>query len=155
MSKAGADETFMREALRTARRAGTRGEVPVGAVLVRGGRILSRAANATLGRKDPTAHAEVMVLRRGARLLGNHRLPGCVLYVTLEPCLMCLGAMIQARIDRCVFGAADPKKGAADWLVLPALRRGLNHRLRLDGGVLAAPAGELLRGFFRARRGKR
>ena len=146
------DEKFMMEALRAARRAGKRGEVPVGAVLVLDGRVLARAGNATLARRDPTAHAEVVVLRLGARRLGNHRLTGATLYVTLEPCIMCLGAMVQARIHRCVFGARDPRVGAARLLRLQSLRRGLNHRFEVEGGVMEDTCAGLLRSFFRERR---
>ena len=146
------DEKFRKEALRAARRAGRRGEVPVGAVLVLEGQVLARGGNATVARRDPTGHAEVVVLRRGARRLANHRLAGAVLYVTLEPCLMCLGAMVQARIRRCVFGAHDPKVGAARLLRIPGLRQGLNHRLEMEGGILADRCAELLQSFFRERR---
>ncbi len=152
MTRSLTDEALMKEALRAARRAARQGEVPVGAVISQGGRILSRAGNATLSRKDPTAHAEVVALRRAARILGNHRLAGCTLCVTLEPCLMCVGAMVQARIERCVFGAHDPRVGAAALLQAPVVRRGVNHRFPLEGGVLAETAAELLRDFFRERR---
>ena len=154
MDKADPDESLMREALRVARRATRRGEVPVGAVLTRDGRVVSRGGNATVARSDPTAHAEVIALRRAARILGGPRLSGCTLYVTLEPCLMCLGAMVQARIARCVFGARDPKVGATRWLDEPAVRRGLNHRFPVEGGVLEEEAARLLRSFFRSRRRK-
>jgi tRNA(adenine34) deaminase len=146
------DGTFMKEALRMARTAGRRGEVPVGSVAVLDDRMVARGGNSTLSRNDPTAHAEVVALRRCARRVGNHRLSGVVLYVTLEPCLMCLGAMVQARIARCVYGAADPKVGAARLLGLPALRRGLNHRFEISGGVEAEACSDLLRLFFRERR---
>lgn len=149
------DEKFMKEALRAARRAGKRGEVPVGAVLVLEGGVIARGGNATVARRDPTGHAEVVALRRGARRLGNHRLAGATLYVTLEPCLMCLGAMVQARIQRCVFGARDPRVGAARLLRLPGLRRGLNHLFEVEGGIMADRCAELLRSFFRERRRKR
>jgi tRNA(adenine34) deaminase len=149
------DESFMKEALRVARRTARRAEVPVGAVVVLENRIASRAGNSTLSRIDPTAHAEVMALRRCARRMGNHRLTGAVLYVTLEPCVMCLGAMVQARIARCVFAAPDPKAGATHLMGHPALRPRLNHRFEITGGVLAEAGSELLRAFFRERRGKR
>jgi tRNA(adenine34) deaminase len=149
------DKRFMSEALRMARRSGSRGEVPVGAVVTVEDRILARAGNSTLARKDPTGHAEVVALRRAARRSGNHRLTGATLYVTLEPCLMCLGAMVQARIRRCVFGARDPKVGALHWMRLPSLRRGLNHRFGVTGGVQSDACSELLRSFFRERREKR
>jgi tRNA(adenine34) deaminase len=154
MARVSPDEALMRQALRAARAAARRGEVPVGAVVSKEGRILARAGNATLRRRDPTAHAEVVALRRAARALGNHRLTGCVLHVTLEPCLMCLGAMVQARISRCVFGARDPRVGAVDRFVRIASREGLNHRFPVTRGVLAQEAAELLRGFFRERRRK-
>lgn len=148
------DEKMMREALRMALRAASRREVPVGAILAREGVVVARASNSTLARLDPTAHAEVAVIRRAARRLGNHRLTGLTLYVTLEPCLMCLGAMVQARIARCVFAASDPKVGAAHLLSLPRVRSGVNHRFPLEGGCLASLASLLLRRFFKERRGK-
>lgn len=146
------DRRMMAEALKAARRAALRGEVPVGAILAREGKILSRSGNQTVGRNDPTGHAEVIVLRRAARILGNHRLAGCTLYVTLEPCLMCLGAMSQARIARCVFGAPDPKVGAAALFEKGSAPRGLNHRFPLEGGLMAEESADLLRSFFRQRR---
>lgn len=146
------DEALMRQALRLARRAGRRGEVPIGALAAYEGQVIARASNATLRRKDPTAHAEVVALRRAARKLGNHRLGGLTLYVTLEPCLMCLGAMIQARVGRCVYGASDPKVGAASLIDLPRIGAGINHRFPLEGGCLAEASSELLKSFFRARR---
>jgi tRNA(adenine34) deaminase len=146
------DKALMTEALRLARSAARRGEVPVGAILTRDGEVIAKSANATLRRKDPTAHAEVMALRKAARILGNHRLEGVTLYVTLEPCLMCLGAMIQARISRCVFAAADPKVGAASLLARPRVQKGVNHRFPVQGGCLAEPSSQLLRDFFKSRR---
>jgi len=148
-------EALMAEALRVARMAEGRGEVPIGALVVLRDRIVSRAGNATLGRKDPTAHAEVMALRRAARRLENHRLTGATLVVTLEPCVMCLGAMVQARISRCLYGAADPKVGATRLLSLPALRTGLNHRFEIVGGILSESCAAILREFFRQRRAGR
>jgi tRNA(adenine34) deaminase len=148
------DQNYINEALRLARRAARRGEVPIGALLVFNDQVLARAGNATVTRRDPTAHAEVLVLRQAAKRLGNHRLAGSVLYVTLEPCIMCLGAMVQARIGRCVFGAADPRVGAAGLLSHPALRRGLNHRLSIDGPVLPESCAAVLQSFFRERRRK-
>ena len=148
------DQALMREALRLARSAARKGEVPVGAILTGDGRVIARGANATLRRKDPTAHAEVLVIRKAARLLGNHRLEGLTLYVTLEPCLMCLGAMVQARIARCVFAATDPKVGAASMLALPRVQKGVNHRFPLEGGCLGDEASKLLREFFKSRRPK-
>jgi tRNA(adenine34) deaminase len=129
------------------------GEVPVGAVLVdEAGEVLARAFNCPIGSNDPTAHAEVLVLREGARLRGNYRLPGVSLYVTMEPCIMCLGAMIQARLRRLVFGAPDPKGGACVSLYrLPEDAR-LNHRLEVTGGVREAECRVLVQNFFKARR---
>ena len=143
---------LMERALREARRADRAGEVPIGAVLARGPEPVVAAHNRTVAGCDPTAHAEVLALRRAARRLGNHRLSGLTLYVTLEPCVMCIGAMVQARIDRLVFGAKDPKIGATSLLRGARIRRGLNHRFPVQGGVLAEPAAELLRAFFARRR---
>ena len=148
------DEALMEEALRLARSAARRGEVPVGAILADDGKVVARSANSTLRSKDPTAHAEVLVIRKAARLLLNHRLEGLTLYVTLEPCLMCMGAMVQARIARCVFAAADPKVGAASTLALPRVQKGVNHRFPVEGGCLKDEAAKLLREFFRCRRRK-
>lgn len=146
------DALFMRRALGLARRAERRGEVPVGAVVVCAGRVVAGAHNGPIGARDPTGHAEIRALRRAAARLGNYRLPGCTLYVTLEPCTMCAGALVHARVERVVFGAADPKSGAlggAYWLFD---RPAFNHRYAVTGGVLADPAALLLRGFFAARR---
>ena len=154
MSGNALDTLRMREALRMARDAAERGEVPIGAVLASEEGVFARASNATLRLNDPTAHAEILALRRGAKRLRNHRLTGLTLYVTLEPCLMCLGAMVQARIARCVFGATDPKVGATSVLSLPGVRRGINHRFPVIGGCEALTAAELLQRFFRARRTK-
>jgi tRNA(adenine34) deaminase len=155
----GDDEPFMRHALRLARAAGRRLEVPVGAVAVRDGVVVASASNAMERRHDATAHAELLVLRRCSSLAGSWRLDGVTMYVTLEPCPMCAGAMVQARIDRCVYGARDPKKGA-DGSVYDVLRHPRNnHRPEVTAGVLAAEGGLLLSGFFsglRARdRGRR
>ncbi len=141
----------MGAALRQARAAGRSGEVPVGAVVVAFGRIVGRGANRPVGARDPTAHAEVNALRRAARRLRNYRLGGATLYVTLEPCLMCLGAMVHARIQRLVFGARDPKIGATRLVSGPGARR-LNHRFEVTADVRAAECAALLRGFFRDRR---
>lgn len=147
-----ADERFMRHALSLAERAYAAGEVPVGAVVVREGEIVGEGFNAPISLRDPSAHAEIQALRAAAERLGNYRLPGCTLYVTLEPCAMCVGAMFHARIERVVFGAADPKTGAAGSVVdLFGVER-LNHHACAEGGVLAEACGELLRTFFRARR---
>ena len=147
------DSEYMGLALEAAREGLAAGEVPVGAVLVdEAGEVLARAFNRPIGCHDPTAHAEILALREGARLRGNYRLPGVSLYVTMEPCIMCLGAMIQARLRRLVFGAPDPKAGACVSLYrLPEDAR-LNHRLEVTGGVREAECRELVQEFFRARR---
>lgn len=147
------DLYYMGEALAQAREGLAAGEVPVGAVVVgEGGEILARAFNQPIALSDPTAHAEVLALRQAAHLAGNYRLPGVSLYVTIEPCLMCLGAMLQARLHRLVFGAADPKGGACVSLYrLPEDTR-LNHRIEVVGGVREAECREVLQEFFRARR---
>lgn len=155
MTAAGAtDEGFMAEALRLAREAGAMGEVPVGAVVVKDGEIIGRGFNAPISSQDPTAHAEIVALRDAARLMGNYRLPGCELYVTLEPCVMCCGAIIHARIARVVFGARDPKTGACGSVVNLFDEPRLNFHATVKGGVLAAECGALLTDFFAARRGR-
>jgi tRNA(adenine34) deaminase len=139
-------------ALRQAALAARRGEVPVGAVVVRGGLLLGSAGNRSIATHDPAGHAEVRALRAGARAARNYRIPGSTLYVTVEPCAMCVGVAIQARIGRLVYGCPDPKAGAAGSLYdLPRDRR-LNHRMEVTAGVAAEASRELLRGFFRARR---
>lgn len=144
----------MREALALARDAGTVGEVPVGAVVVRDGEIVGRGFNAPISRHDPCAHAEIMALRDAAANLGNYRLVGSSLYVTLEPCTMCMGAIFHARVGRVVYGASDPKTGACGSIIdLPAETR-LNHHAEVVGGVLADECGGLLSDFFAQRRGK-
>jgi tRNA(adenine34) deaminase len=148
------DEDFMRQALELARQAATLGEVPVGAVVVRDGEIIGRGGNQPIGRHDPTAHAEVMALRDAAANVGNYRLPGSTLYVTLEPCLMCIGAIFHARVGRVVFGARDPKTGAAGSVLNLFDETRLNHHAEVLGGVLAEECGTLLSGFFAARRQK-
>ncbi|HKQ61886.1 MAG TPA: tRNA adenosine(34) deaminase TadA [Candidatus Polarisedimenticolaceae bacterium] len=149
------DERFMREALDLAREAGRSGEVPVGAVVVRAGEALGRGRNAPIGGSDPTAHAELLALRDAARRVGNYRLPGATLYSTVEPCLMCLGAALHARIARLIFAAPDPKIGAAarieQWRSAGAE---FNHRIEVCGGVLAEEAAALLWDFFDARRAR-
>ncbi len=149
------DEEYMGEALDQARLALAAGEVPVGAVLVGpGGEVWGRAHNLPISLNDPTAHAEVLAIRQAAARVGNYRLPGTTLYVTMEPCVMCVGALIQARVARVVFGAPDPKAGACVSLYrLPEDRR-LNHRFALTGGVRAEECRELLQEFFRARRAR-
>ena len=148
----GSDEIFMRAALAEAREAAENGEVPVGAVVVRAGEIIARGRNNPLATHDPTAHAEIVALRMAAQALGNYRLDDCDLYVTLEPCAMCSGAMLHARLRRVVFGAADPKTGAAGSVLNLFSERRLNHQTAVQGGVLAQACGELLSGFFRTRR---
>ena len=145
------DQSWMERALRLARAAAAQGEVPVGAVVVSGGRIVGQGSNSPIRSCDPTAHAEIAALRRAAKALGNYRVAGATLYVTLEPCLMCLGAMVHARVRRLVYGAADPKVGAVALLRRRRLA-GLNHRVTIRGGVRADECAELLRSFFRRRR---
>jgi tRNA(adenine34) deaminase len=142
----------MEHALTLARAAGARGEVPVGAIVVKEGAIVGRGGNAPIEHDDPTAHAEINALRDAARRLGNYRLPGCELYVTLEPCALCDGAIIHARVARLVFGAADPKTGACGSVIDLAAEPRLNHHATVTGGVLAAECGKLLSEFFTARR---
>jgi tRNA(adenine34) deaminase len=142
----------MRLALREAERAGEHDDVPIGAVLVRDGEVLAAAGNERELRGDPTAHAEVLVLREGARRLGGWRLPDSVLYVTLEPCAMCAGAIVLARVPRVVFGATDPKAGAAGSVFDILGEPRLNHRPQVDGGLLAADSAALLEAFFATRR---
>ena len=146
------DDGFMREALAVAAQAGARGEVPVGALVVRDGVVIGRGGNQPIGAHDPTAHAEVMALRDAAKNAGNYRLTGSTLYVTLEPCFMCAGAVVNARVDRLVFGAIDPKAGAVGSLADVCRDARLNHRLSVDSGVLADACGAMLKSFFRARR---
>jgi tRNA(adenine34) deaminase len=145
-------EQAMQEALALAREAGARGEVPVGAVAVHDGRVVGRGANARESARDPTAHAELLAIQDAARALGRWRLSGVTLYVTLEPCAMCAGAMVLARIDRLVYAASDPKAGAAGSLMDLTADARLNHRFPVERGLLAEEAGDLLRAFFRARR---
>jgi tRNA(adenine34) deaminase len=149
---AGPDDGFMREALLLAQQAAERGEVPVGAVVVKDGAIIGRGYNRPITSSDPTAHAEIVALREAAAALGNYRLAGCELYVTLEPCAMCVGAMIHARIARIVYGAPDPKTGACGSIVdLPRLAA-FNHHGTFEGGVLAEECGGVLKRFFAERR---
>lgn len=145
----------MEQALACAREAEAAGEVPVGAVIVdAAGAVVARSANAPIARNDPTAHAELLALRAAGRALGNYRLPGCVLYVTLEPCAMCDGALVHARIARIVYGAPDPKTGACGSVFDLAANANMNHRIEVEGGVLAEECGALLKQFFAARRGR-
>lgn len=146
------DTEFMRVALEEARAAAARGEVPVGAVVAVEGRIVARAGNRTIGNCDPAAHAEIIALREAARAIGNYRLLDATMYVTIEPCAMCAGAMIQARIARLVYGADDPKAGAARSCFSILDSPQLNHRVEVTSGVLADEAVALLQEFFSARR---
>ena len=147
------DTVLMRAALDEARAAAEAGEVPIGAVAVVGGAIVARGQNRVLRDCDPTAHAEVVAMRTAAAAVGNYRLPDCELYVTLEPCAMCAGAMIHARLVRLVYGAADPKAGAAGSVLEVLNHPRLNHKMAVTAGVLAEECGELLQEFFRERRG--
>jgi tRNA(adenine34) deaminase len=146
------DEHFMRLALREATRALEHDDVPVGAVVVRDGEVIGAGCNEREHRQDPTAHAEMLALREAARVVGSWRLLGCVLYVTLEPCSMCAGAIVLARVPRIVYGTPDPKAGAAGSVVDILDQPGFNHRPEVDGGLLAAECGDLLRTFFGSRR---
>jgi tRNA(adenine34) deaminase len=146
------DESFMTEALALARQAAEAGEVPVGAVVVRDGAIIGRGYNRPVAGMDPTAHAEVVALREAAASAGNYRLTGCALYVTIEPCAMCAGAIMHARIGRLIYGAADPKAGACGSVVDLFADGRLNHHATVSGGLLADAAGRLLQDFFAARR---
>jgi tRNA(adenine34) deaminase len=142
----------MRMAIEEAEAARAAGEVPVGAVVVRGGEVIARARNLTITACDPTAHAEIGALREAAAQLGNHRLLGCTLYVTIEPCAMCAGAAVQARVTRLVYGCDDPKAGAVRSLYQVADDPRLNHRAEITGGVLAEECAEQIRSFFQQKR---
>jgi tRNA(adenine34) deaminase len=146
------DELWMQEAIAEARKAEAAGEVPVGAVIVIDGRIVARGSNRNLLDSDPTAHAEIVALREAGRQLGNHRLLDATLYCTVEPCSMCAGAMIHARLRRLVYGVDDPKAGAAGSVLGVLNHPALNHKTEITRGVLAGQCGELLQAFFRARR---
>jgi tRNA(adenine34) deaminase len=146
------DDRLMRLALEEARAAGAEGDVPVGAVVARGDEVVARAGNAREREQDPTAHAEILALRQAARAVGSWHLEGCTLYVTLEPCAMCAGAVVLARIDRLVLGAADPKAGFAGSLGDIVRDGRLNHEVEVTVGVLAEECGEVLRAFFAERR---
>jgi tRNA(adenine34) deaminase len=147
------DEFFMRRAIELAREAEAGGEVPVGAVIVRGNEIIGEGFNRPISQRDPTAHAEMIALRAAAALSDSYRLSGTTLYVTLEPCAMCAGAMVHARVERLVYAASDPRAGAAGSVFNVVRSPALNHRLEVDGGVLGEECGALLRNFFLARRG--
>ena len=144
----------MRLALEQARQADERGEVPVGAVIVKSDRIVAAGSNSPIASHDPSAHAEIVALRAAGQALGNYRLDDTVLYVTLEPCLMCASAIVHARVRRVVFGAFDPKAGAAGGIIDAFSLKGLNHRVDVFGGVLEQECGALLSGFFAAQRGR-
>lgn len=146
------DHEAMDAALAQARLAAEGGEVPIGAVIVREAEIIARGQNCVLRNVDPTAHAEVVAMCEAARALGNYRLTGCTLYVTLEPCAMCAGAMIHARLDRLVYAAADPKAGACGSVLSVLNHPQLNHQMEVTQGILAEESAELLRGFFKERR---
>ena len=146
---------FMREALQEAKKAFEKDEPPVGAVIVKDGEIIARGHNLRESLKDPTAHAEMLAIRAAAASSGGWRLSGCVMYVTLEPCAMCAGAMVLARLDRLIYGADDPKAGAVNSLMNLASDERLNHQVHIESGILAQECGDLLREFFSRRRNKR
>ena len=146
------DDFFMAQALEQAQNAWDLDEVPVGAVLVRDGQIVAVGCNQPIGAHDPTAHAEIMALRAAAQVMGNYRLPGCDLYVTLEPCAMCAGAMMHARLSRIIFGASDPKTGACGSIINLFAQEKLNHHTEVVSGVLAQQCSTLLKDFFVRRR---
>ena len=146
------DIDFMHSALAEAKAAAEAGEVPVGSVAVQNGAIIGRGQNRVLRDNDPTAHAEIVAIRAAAAVLGNYRLLGCTLYVTLEPCAMCAGAIIHARLDRLVYSASDPKAGAAGSVLTVINHPKLNHQMAVEQGLLAEESAELLRSFFRERR---
>lgn len=146
------DTHWMREALLLAREAESQGEVPVGSLVVLNGEVIGRGFNRTISDNDPSAHAEIVALRDAGSRSENYRLPGCVLYVTLEPCVMCVGAMVHARIERVVFGAHDPKTGAVGGKIDLVGSPAHNHRIEVEGGVLSEECGSVLRSFFRNRR---
>jgi len=146
------DRQFMQQALEQAKLAAAAGEVPVGAVLVRDGQVISRGFNQPIGNSDPSAHAEMMALRSAAQDESNYRLPGTTLYVTLEPCTMCAGAMLHARVERVVFGAADTKTGAAGSVLNVFSEKQINHQTQVEGGIMGEECGQILRDFFKERR---
>ncbi len=146
------DRQFMQQALSQAQLAAAAGEVPVGAVLVRDGQIISTGFNQPITNSDPSAHAEMMALRAAAQSESNYRLPGTTLYVTLEPCTMCAGAMLHARVERVVFGATDPKTGAAGSVLNVFSEKQINHQTQVEGGIMGEECGQVLRDFFKERR---
>ena len=152
MMQAELDRQYMQQAIEQAQLAALAGEVPVGAVLVRDGQIISKAFNKPITNHDPSAHAEMLALRQAAEAEQNYRLPGTTLYVTLEPCTMCAGAMLHARVDRIVYGAPDPKTGAAGSVVDVFASKQINHQTSVNGGIMAEECGQLLKTFFKERR---
>jgi len=146
------DRQFMEQALEQAGLAALAGEVPVGAVIVRNGEVISKGFNQPITNHDPSAHAEILALRDAALSAENYRLPGTTLYVTLEPCIMCAGAMLHARVDRIVYGAADPKTGAAGSVLDVFSSKQINHQTVIEGGMMAQECAQLLRDFFKERR---
>ena len=152
MTQAELDQQYMRMAIEQAQLAAQSGEVPVGAVLVRDGQVIAKAFNKPIANHDPSAHAEMLALREAALSQENYRIPGSTLYVTLEPCAMCSGAMLHARIDRVVYGAADPKTGAAGSVLDLFASKQINHQTTVEGGIMGNECGQLLRDFFKGRR---
>jgi tRNA(adenine34) deaminase len=146
------DRQFMQQAIEQAQLAALAGEVPVGAVLVRDGKVISKGFNQPITHHDPSAHAEMLTLRQAALVEQNYRLPGTTLYVTLEPCTMCAGAILHARVDRVVFGAPDPKTGAAGSVLDVFSSKQINHQTSVEGGIMGDECGQLLRSFFKERR---
>ena len=146
------DRQFMQQAIEQAQLAALAGEVPVGAVLVRNGQVISKAFNQPITHHDPSAHAEMLALRQAALAGQNYRLPGSTLYVTLEPCTMCAGAILHARVDRVVYGAPDPKTGAAGSVTNVFSSKQINHQTSVEGGIMVDECGQLLRSFFKERR---
>jgi len=152
MNQAELDHQFMEQAIEQAQLAAAANEVPVGAVLVRDGKVISRGFNQPISHHDPSAHAEMLALREAARVEVNYRLPGTTLYVTLEPCAMCSGAILHARVERLVFGTPDPKTGAAGSVLDVFSSKEINHQTSVEGGVMSEECGQLLRSFFKERR---
>ena len=152
MTQAELDQQYMRMAIEQAQLAAQSGEVPVGAVLVKDGQVISKAFNKPIANHDPSAHAEMLALREAALAEENYRIPGSTLYVTLEPCAMCSGAVLHARIDRVVYGAPDPKTGAAGSVLDIFASKQINHQTSVEGGIMSEECGHLLRDFFKGRR---
>jgi tRNA(adenine34) deaminase len=152
MTQAELDQQYMRMAIEQAQLAAQSGEVPVGAVLVKDGQVIAKAFNKPIANHDPSAHAEMLVLREAAVAEENYRIPGSTLYVTLEPCAMCSGAILHARIDRVVYGAPDPKTGAAGSVLDIFASKQINHQTSVEGGIMSKECGQLLRDFFKGRR---